>query len=127
MVDKAKQMIPDFIKDGLKNVRKPLGRVENAIETARDRVVKNVERLDRAEVKRVFDDLGVKIRKARGEVENFFADGATKTLSALNVPTRDEVDVIKADLVKLSRDLRSVQASITGKKPAKKVAKKGRK
>lgn len=132
MVDKAKKMIPGFIKDGLNSVAEPLGKAEKAIEAARDRLVKNAGKLDSVEVKRVFDDLLKKVQKARGEVEGYLTSGMNKTWQALNLPTRDELEVVKADVARLSKDLKALNKPIKAaakKAPVKKAAavKKGKK
>ncbi|NLH49920.1 MAG: hypothetical protein GX444_15170 [Myxococcales bacterium] len=131
MVEKAKKMIPDFIKDGLNSVAEPLGKAEKAIEAARDRLVENAGKLDSGEIKKVFDDLLKKVQKARGEVEGYLTSGMNKTWQALNLPTRDELEVVKADVARLSKDLKALNKPIKAaakKAPAKKAAvKKGKK
>ena len=129
MVDKAKDLIPEFLKDGVKNVREPLNKAEKAIEKARDRLTENWEKLDPKDVKRVYDDLLKRVRSARNELEGMVNTGLEKTFSALNLPSRDEVDGIKADLAKISKTVNQLTKSAPAKKaakkaPAKKVAKK---
>jgi len=128
MVEKAKKFIPDFVKDGYKKAVEPLGKAEKAIENARENLMKNFEKLDTAELKKVFDDLLAKVRTARGEVEQAVSTGLTKTWHALNVPTQREVNVIKADVAHLSREVRALKgpSKKAAKKAPKKAAKKGR-
>lgn len=129
MVDKAKDLIPDFLKEGVKNVREPLNKAEKAIVKARDRLSENWEKLDPKDVKKVYDDLLKRVRTARGEFEGMVSTGVEKTFGALNLPSRDEVDGIKAELAKISRAVKALTKKAPAKKaakkaPAKKVAKK---
>ena len=118
MVDKAKELIPSFIMDGIKNISEPLNRAEKAIERARETLMKRAGDLDTKDVKKVFDDVRKQIERARGELESLFADGMGRTMQALNLPSREELEAVKADIAQLSKDLKAL------KKPAKKAAKK---
>jgi len=119
MVDKAKDYIPDFIKERSKKVMDQMGKVEDSLEKARDRMNKNVDKIDTKEVKKVYDDVLKRVRTARGEMEKAFNTGMDKTLAALNLPSKAEVDKIKKDLAKLNKAVNELK-----KKPAKKAAKK---
>lgn len=123
MVDKAREFIPDFVKEASKNVMDQLGKAEKALENAGDTLLKRAEKYDADEVRRIFDDVLARVRTARGEVERAFSAGVSKTLQALNVPSRGEVEKIKKDLAKLAKDIQSLKAV---KAPAKKAARKGR-
>lgn len=127
MVDKAKDLIPDFLKDGAKNVMEPLGKLEKAIDKAREKVSKNVEKVDaREEIKKVFDDLQGRVRTARNEAEKVFNTGLTKTFGALNLPTKKEVSDIRNQLAALAKTVDQLKKKTTIKKAAKpkKAAKK---
>ncbi len=126
MVDKARDFIPDSVKDAFKKAMEPLGKAEKAIETAGENLIKRAEKYDADEMRRIFDDLLVKYRSARTDVENALSSGLNKTLQTLNVPTRDELDVIRHDVARLSKDLRSLKVGHVAAPMAKKMAKKGR-
>jgi polyhydroxyalkanoate synthesis regulator phasin len=123
MVDKAREFIPESLKDALKNVIEPLGKAEKAIETAGQNLIKRAEKYDADEMRRIFDDLLAKVRSARGEVEDAFSTGLNKTLQALNMPNRPEIDKIKKDLSKLAKDISALK---NGGAAAKKTVRKGR-
>jgi len=120
MVDQAKKMA-DFIKDRAKMVIEPLSKAEKAIETAGKKVTYNVEKLDAKEVKRMLDELKGRVTTARGEVEKFFNTGLEKTITKLNLATRDEIKALKTDVSKLTKDLKTLQARVV---PVKKAAPK---
>ncbi len=122
MVDKAKDLIPDFLKDGVKNVREPLAKAEKAIEKARDRLTENWEKLDPKDVKRVYDELLKRVRSARDEFEGMVTTGVEKTFTALNLPSRDEVEGIKAELTKISKTINELAKGAPAKKAAAKKA-----
>ncbi len=126
MVDKAKELIPSFIMDGVKSISEPLGKAEKAIEKAREKLIARAgKKIDTKDVKKVFEDVKKQIQKARGEAENLVSDSFGRTMQVLNLPTRDEVDAIKADIAKLSKDLNSLKKPAAPKKAApKKAAKK---
>jgi polyhydroxyalkanoate synthesis regulator phasin len=126
MAERSREFIPDFVKDGWKRAVEPLGKIDEAIEAARDAVAKNVERIDGAQLRSVFDDLLGKVRTARVEAEERLAAGMTRTLHAINVPTRKEFEVIKKDLAKLAKDVKSIKGPAPAKKAAKKPTKKVR-
>lgn len=116
MVDKAKELIPDFIA---KNISAPLSKAEKAIERARTKVMAKAGTLDTADIKKTFDEVRRQLQKARAEVENLVNEGMGRTMQALNMPTRDELETIRADVAKLAKD---VSALKTPKKPAAKKA-----
>jgi len=122
MVDKAK----NFIKESLNNLSEPLDKAEKAVEKAYERLVQNINKLDKNDVRKVFDELKKKVQTARVEVEAYLNTGMDKALGAINVPSRKEVDVIKADLAQLSNEVKAMKKGAAPKKPAAKkpVAKK---
>ncbi|HPM77898.1 MAG TPA: phasin family protein [bacterium] len=121
MVDKAKDLIPDFLKEGVKNVREPLAKAEKAIEKARDRLMENWEKLDPKDVKGVYDELLKRVRSARDEFEGMVTTGVEKTFTALNLPSRDEVDGIKTELNKISKTVNELAKGAPAKKAVKKA------
>jgi len=121
MVDKAKDLIPDFLKEGVKNVREPLAKAEKAIEKARDRLMENCEKLDPKDVKGVYDELLKRVRSARDEFEGMVTTGVEKTFTALNLPSRDEVDGIKTELNKISKTVNELAKGAPTKKAVKKA------
>jgi len=121
MVDKAKDLIPDFLKEGVKNVREPLAKAEKAIEKARDRLMENWEKLDPKDVKGVYDELLKRVRSARDEFEGMVTTGVEKTFTALNLPSRDEVDGIKTELNKISKTVNELAKGAPTKKAVKKA------
>lgn len=123
MVDKAK----NFIKESLSNLSEPLDKAEKAVEKAYEQVVQRINKLDKAEVRKVFDDLKKKVQNARVEVEAYLNTGMDKALGAINVPSRKELDSIKADLAQLTEDVKVLKKSAPSKPAAKKPAKKGKK
>jgi len=124
MVEKAKELIPDFIRDRVKNISEPLAKAENAIERARVKVAEKAGALDTTDVKKVFDEVRRQLQKARTEVETLVNEGMGRTLQALNLPSRDEVDVIKADVAKLSKDVKSLAGGAKPAAPKKAAPKK---
>jgi len=121
MVDKAKDLIPDFLKEGVKNVREPLAKAEKAIEKARDRLMENWEKLDPKDVKGVYDELLKRVRSARDEFEGMVTTCVEKTFTALNLPSRDEVDGIKTELNKISKTVNELAKGAPTKKAVKKA------
>jgi poly(hydroxyalkanoate) granule-associated protein len=128
MVDRAKKLIPDFIKDQAKNMKEPLGRIEKALENARERLNANVDKIDTTEVRKYYDELLDWIRTTRTEIEHFFSTRLEKTLSTLRLPSRDEVESLKKQVASLSKTVSAMKKTASPKKAPKKMpAKKAKK
>jgi len=134
MVDKAKNYIPDFLKEGAKNVKEPLERIEKALEKAREKLSENVDKIDTAEFKKLYDEMISWIRATRIDVEEYVKVNLEKTIAKFQFPSRKEVDALKKQVASLTKALAAAKAPAkkaspkkAPKKAPKKVAKKVKK
>ena len=67
--------------------------------------------------------LSAKVPQPWDKLESIFEDRVGKALKHLGVPTLEEFDALKTELVALKQQLKALEA-ITGSKPKAKVAKK---
>ena len=121
MADKVK--IPDFIKDGAKAALDPLNKLEDRLNEAIKKITAD-KNVTKAEMKKVLNDALKWIKGTRSDFEKSFSDGVSRTLSILNLPTRDELTKLEKKLKTLDKSLKEIEKGVSGAKPAKKVAKK---
>ena len=119
MVDKVK--IPEFIKEGAKSAIEPLNRLEERLSGALKKATED-KNLSPAEMKKVLKEALTWIKSSRSDLEKAFNDGVSRTLSVLNLPSRDEMVKIEKKVTKLTKDLKAIENSMSGKKPAVKKA-----
>jgi polyhydroxyalkanoate synthesis regulator phasin len=121
MAEKVK--IPGFIKDGAKAALEPLNRFEDRISEMLKKVAEE-KNVTPAELKKALKDALKWAKGTRTDIEKSFSEGVTKTLSVLNLPTRDDLSKVEKRVTKLSKDVKSIQNKVAGKKPATAAKKK---
>jgi polyhydroxyalkanoate synthesis regulator phasin len=118
MVEKLK--VPAFIKDGAKAAMEPLNRLEDKVRDAIKKLSDDSS-LPPAEVKKLLSEALNWIKGARADFEKSFSDGVVKTLSLLNLPSREDLLSIDGRVNKLSKDVKAIENKLgASKKPAPK-------
>ena len=120
MVEKLK--VPAFIKDGAKAALEPLNKLEDQVRDALKKVKEGNE-LPPTEVKKLLSEALKWIRGASSELEKSISDGMAKTLSLLNLPSREDLQKIDKRVASVTRDLKKLEIALgpkktTVKKPA---------
>ena len=114
MVDEKKFSVPDFLKDTLQSAMEPLGKVEARVKETLEKLTNGG--LNQGEIKKVFDEILKRVRDARAEVEKGVSQGIQKTLTVLNLPTRDEIKRLEAKINKLAKDVDTLKGAKGGAK-----------
>ncbi len=115
--------VQDFLKENLKGATEPLNNVEKELREVLDKL--GTQKLSKDELRSRLDEMVKKLKDLRNSIEKSMDDGLAKTLSALNLPSRSELDKLTKKVDKLSRDVAKLNKSAEGKKaPAKKAVKK---
>ena len=109
MASEKKFSVPDFLKDTLQSAMEPLGKVEARVKETIDKLTNGG--LNQGEIRKVFDEILKRIRDARAEVEKGVGVGIQKTLTVLNLPTRDDLARIEAKVAKLAKDVDSLKGA----------------
>ncbi len=120
MAEKVK--FPDFIKDGAKAAMEPLTKLEEKINESLKKIT-NEKNISKTEMKKVLNDALKWVKGTRTDFEKSFSDGVTKTLSILNLPTRDEIVKLEKKLKNLDKSLKSIAKTVKGEKKTGKKAK----
>ena len=124
-MSEKKIAMPDFLKDTLQAAREPLAKVEARVKETYDKV-KNGGTVNQAELKKTFDEMLKWVRDASNGLEKAVNDGVTKTLGALNLPTKDDLMSLEKKVDKLAKDLNALKKVAPKAAPRKKTAKGGR-
>lgn len=119
MVDTTK--VSGFFKDGAKAVLEPLNKLEDRI-TEAVKALTDEKDLNKPEIKKFMKDAQKWIGSTRGEIEKAFSDGVSRTLSVLNLPSRDELKKVERKVNKLAKEVKALQPTPRAKKVAKKPA-----
>lgn len=117
MADKLK--MPAFIKEGAKAAIEPLNKLEDRVRDTLKKVTEQKE-IPPAEVKKLLNEALKWIKGTRSEIEKSFSDGMSKTLSVLNLPSRNDLVKIDKRVGKLAKDLKSLQTKMGAGSKAKK-------
>jgi len=123
MADKAN--FSNLIKEGAKSAIEPLNRLEDKVRDSLKKVTDG-RPIPRDEMKKILNEALKRIKGTRSEIEKAFSDGVSRTLSVLNLPSRDDLLKIEKKVNKLTKDVKGLEAKTgKGKKPVtKKAAKK---
>jgi polyhydroxyalkanoate synthesis regulator phasin len=121
MVEKVK--IPDSVKEKVKAAIEPLNKLEERVRETMKKAGSG-KNVPPQELKKIMGDALKWIKGARTDVEKAVNEGVTWTISALNLPSRDDLVSIEKKVNRLAKDLGALEKQVGGKKPAKKPAKK---
>ena len=111
--------VPEFLKDPLQSALEPLGKVEARAKELLDKI-RNDAPVNQADFKKAISDILKRVKDARTEVEKSFNEGVQKTLSLLNLPTREDLKKIEAKVNRLAKEVSALKPKKAAKKKTKK-------
>lgn len=117
-----KSNVTEFFKNGVQSVMEPMSRVEKDLKDLLNKLAS--QKIPREEIKMKLVELLAKVGDARKDIERSMEEGIGKAFSALNIPTRAEVDALAKQVNKLNSEIRKLaSAGIPAVKAAKPVVK----